>query len=98
MKLLVQAGNEKFVSLSLAKRKAKREEFNQKLLALENQLQADNGEQSYKTMQELRDAQEKKRDDIFNKKKKVDVFLDEAAHILIDLQHPDLSFQSTVSN
>lgn len=90
LKLLVEAGNEKSVSLNLSKRKAKRELFNQKLLALENQLQAANGEPSYKTMKELRDAQEKKNDDIFNKKKPIDVFLNEAAHIIIDLQEYNL--------
>lgn len=86
LKLLTDAGNEKVVSLNLAKRKAKREIFNHKLLALENKLQAENGEPAYKTMKELRDAQEKKNDDIFNKKKPVDVFLNEAAHIIVDLQ------------
>ena len=86
LKLLTDAGNEKVVSLNLAKRKAKREIFNHKLLALENKLQAESGEPAYKTMKELREAQEKKNDDIFNKKKPVDVFLNEAAHIIVDLQ------------
>ncbi|HIO97542.1 MAG TPA: tail-specific protease, partial [Leucothrix sp.] len=86
MKLLVEAGNEKILSLNLAKRKAKRETFNKQLLTLENQLQVANGEPTYKTMKELRDAQEKKNDDIFTKKKKIDVFLNEAAHILHDLK------------
>ena len=86
LKLLVKAGNEKITSLNLSKRKAKRELFNVKLLALENQLQAANGLPSYKTIKELRDAQEKINDDIFNKKKPVDVFLNEAANILADLR------------
>ena len=86
MKLLVKAGNEKTVSLNLSKRKAKREQFNKELLKLENQLQAINNEPAYKTMKELREAQEKKSDDIFNKKKPIDVFLDEAARIITDLQ------------
>lgn len=85
LKLLVDAGNEKSVSLNLAKRKAKRALFNKKLLLLENQLQALDGKPAYATMKELRDAQEEKNDDIFTKKP-VDVFLDEAAHILTDLQ------------
>lgn len=85
MKLLVDAGNEKLVSLNLTQRKAKRELFNKKLLALENELQALDGKSAYATMKELRDAQEQKNDDIFTKKP-VDVFLDEAAHILTDLQ------------
>ncbi len=85
LKMLVNAGNEKVLSLNLAKRKAKRAAFNKKLLELENQLQVANGESSYKTMKELRDAQEKKNDDIFTKKKDVDVFLKEAANILHDL-------------
>lgn len=85
MKLLVDAGNEKFVSLNLNKRKAKRELFNKKLLELENQLQKLDGKPAYASMKELRDAQEKKNDDIF-KEKPVDVFLSEAAHILTDLQ------------
>ncbi len=85
LKLLVDAGNEKSVSLNLAKRKAKRKLFNKKLLKLENQLQALDGKPAYKTMKELRDAQEKENDDIFTKKP-VDVFLNEAAHILTDLQ------------
>jgi len=85
LKMLVSAGNEKVLSLNLAKRKAKRAAFNKKLLGLENQLQVANGEPSYKTMKELRDAQEKKNDDIFTKKKDVDVFLKEAANILHDL-------------
>ena len=85
LKMLVNAGNEKVLSLNLAKRKAKRAAFNKKLLELENQLQVANGELSYKTMKELRDAQEKKNDDIFTKKKDVDVFLKEAANILHDL-------------
>ncbi len=85
-KLLVEAGNEKVTSLNLAKRKAKREQFNKKLLAFENQLQAAKGKPSYKTVKELRDAQEKINDDIFNKKKPVDVFLNEAANILADLR------------
>jgi len=86
LKLLVDAGNEKSVSLNLAKRKAKRELFNKKLLLLENQLQALDGKKAYATMKELRDAQEEKNDDIFTKKP-VDVFLNEAAHILTDLQN-----------
>ncbi len=85
MKLLVDAGNEKVLSLNLQNRKAKRATFNKQLLDLENQLQIANGEPAYKTIKELRDAQEKKNDDIFTKKKKVDVFLQEAAHILHDL-------------
>jgi len=85
MKLLVDAGNEKSVSLNIAKRKAKRDLFNKKLLQLENQLQTLEGKPVYTTMKELRDAQEKKNDDIFTKKP-VDVFLNEAAHILTDLQ------------
>jgi len=85
VKLLVKAGNEKLVSLNLSKRKAKRADFNKQLLVLENKLQVANGEQTYKTIKELRDAQEKKNDDIFTKKP-VDVFLNEAAHILTDLQ------------
>ncbi len=93
MKLLVDAGNENTVSLNLKKRKAKRELFNKSLLALENQLQAADGKPAYKTMKELRDAQEKKNDDIFNKKKPIDVFLNEAARIITDLQ--DTSLRST---
>ena len=85
MKLLIEAGNEKVLSLNLLKRKAKREAFNKQLLALENKLQVANGEPAYKTIKELRDAQEKKNDDIFTKKKNVDVFLNEAAQILNDL-------------
>ena len=85
LKMLVKAGNEKSVSLNLNTRKKKRELFNKQLLDLENQLQVDNGLPTYKTMKEYRDAQEKKNDDIFNKKKPVDVFLNEAAHILTDL-------------
>ncbi len=85
VKLLVDAGNEKVVSLNLNKRKAKRADFNKQLLALENNLQKANGLPAYKTIKELRDAQEKKNDDIFTKKP-VDVFLNEAAHILTDLQ------------
>jgi len=85
LKLLVNAGNEKVLSLNLAKRQEKRSAFNKKLLELENQLQVANGKSSYKTMKELRDAQEKKNDDIFTKKKDVDVFLYEAANILHDL-------------
>ncbi len=85
VKLLVDAGNEKVVSLNLKKRKAKREDFNKQLLVLENNLQKANGLPAYKTIKELRDAQEKKNDDIFTKQP-VDVFLNEAAHILTDLQ------------
>lgn len=85
VKLLVDAGNEKTASLNLTKRKAKRALFDKKLLNLENKLQVENGLSAYKTIKELRDAQEKKNDDIFTKKP-VDVFLDEAAHILTDLQ------------
>ncbi len=85
LKLLVDAGNEKSVSLNLAKRKAKRALFNKKLLSLENQLQAIAGKPSYATIKELHEAQEEKNDDIFTKKP-VDVFLNEAAHILTDLQ------------
>ncbi|MEB8432251.1 carboxy terminal-processing peptidase [Cocleimonas sp. KMM 6892] len=85
VKLLVDAGNEKVVSLNLKKRQAKREDFNKRLLALENNLQKANGLPAYKTIKELRDAQEKKNDDIFTKQP-VDVFLNEAAHILTDLQ------------
>jgi len=86
LKLLVNAGNEKNTSLNLAKRKEKRALFNKKLLNFENQLQAADGKPSYKTIKELRDAQEKMNDDIFNKKKPVDVFLREAANILADLR------------
>ena len=89
VKLLVKAGNEKTVSLNLNKRKAEREIFNQQLLALENKLQVANGLPVYKTVKELRDAQEKKNDDIFTKKP-VDVFLNEAAHILTDLQESNV--------
>ncbi len=85
MKLLVDAGNEKTVSLNLNRRKAKRALFDKKLLAIENKLQVLDGKSPYKTIKELRDAQEKKNDDIFTKKP-VDVFLNEAAHILTDLQ------------
>jgi carboxyl-terminal processing protease len=86
LKLLVEAGNEKSTSLNLAKRKAKRALFNKKLLNLENQLQMASGKPSYKTIKELRDAQEKINDDIFNKEKPIDVFLNEAANILTDLR------------
>ena len=89
VKLLVKAGNEKTVSLNLNKRKSEREVFNQQLLALENKLQVANGLAAYKTIKELRDAQEKKNDDIFTKKP-VDVFLNEAAHILTDLQESNV--------
>ena len=85
VKLLVDAGNEKTASLNLAKRKAKRALFNKQLLSLENKLQVSNGLPAYKTIKELREAQEKQNDDIFTKKP-VDVFLNEAAHILTDLQ------------
>ena len=85
VKLLVDAGNEKTASLNLAKRKAKRALFDKQLLSLENKLQLANGLPAYKTIKELRDAQEKRNDDIFTKKP-VDVFLNEAAHILTDLQ------------
>ena len=90
LRLLVDAGNEKMASLNLSKRKAKRELFNKKLLAFENQLQTANGKPSYKTIKELRDAQEKINDDIFNKEKPVDVFLKEAANILADLRSSKL--------
>jgi len=86
LKLLVEAGNEKIASLNLSERKEKRELFNKKLLILENQIQTANGKPSYKTIKELRDAQEKINDDIFNKEKPVDVFLNEAANILADLR------------
>ncbi len=85
VKLLVEAGNKKVLSLNLKKRKAKREAFNKQLLILENKLQKNNALPIYKTIKELRDAQEKKNDDIFTKQP-VDVFLNEAAHILSDLQ------------
>ncbi len=85
VKLLVDAGNEKTASLNLAKRKAKRALFNKQLLSLENKLQVANGLPVYKTIKEMREAQEKQNDDIFTKKP-VDVFLNEAAHILTDLQ------------
>lgn len=86
MKLLVQAGNEKTVSLNLAKRQAKRKQFNQDLLAIENNLQEMNHKKSYKTIKELQDAQKAQNDDIFSKNKKpVDVFLNEAAQILGDV-------------
>lgn len=94
VKLLVKAGNEKIVSLNLANRKAEREKFNKQLLALENNLQVANGLPVYKTIKELRDAQEKKNDDIFTKKP-VDVFLNEAAHILTDLQNLNMISAST---
>jgi carboxyl-terminal processing protease len=85
-KLLVKAGNEKTVSLNLAKRKAKREKFNHDLLVIENQLQAENHLKAYKTIKELQDAQKAQNDDIFHKDKKpVDVFLIEAAQILGDV-------------
>ncbi len=85
-KLLVKAGNEKTVSLNLAKRKAKREKFNHDLLAIENNLQAENHLKAYKTIKELQDAQKAQNDDIFHKDKKpVDVFLTEAAQILGDV-------------
>lgn len=85
VKLLVDAGNEKSASLNLNKRRAKRALFDKQLLSLENKLQVADGMPVYKTIKELRDAQEKRNDDIFTKKP-VDVFLDEAAHILTDLQ------------
>ena len=85
IKLLVQAGNEKMASLNLKKRKAKRELFNKKLLNIENQLQTADDKPSYKTIKELRDAQEKLNDDIFTEKP-IDVFLNEAANILADLR------------
>ncbi len=87
LKLLVKAGNEKTLSLNLKKRKEKRAKFNKQLLALENELQTDDGLPAYKTIKELQDAQEKKNDDIFTKKKDIDVFLNETAHILTDLQY-----------
>lgn len=94
VKLLVDAGNEKVVSLNMQKRKAKRADFNKQLLALENNLQKANGLPVYKTIKELRDAQEKKNDDIFTKQP-VDVFLNEAAHILTDLQKFNVMAAST---
>ena len=90
VKLLVTAGNEKTASLNLKKRIAKRELFDKQLLSLENKLQVANGLPEYKTIKELRDAQEKKNDDIFTKKP-VDVFLDEAAHILTDLNELNIN-------
>jgi len=94
VKLLVDAGNEKTASLNLSKRKAKRALFNKQLLSLENKLQVANGLPAYKTIKELREAQERQNDDIFTKKP-VDVFLDEAAHILTDLQ--DLNIKAAAS-
>lgn len=86
LKLLVKAGNEKVVSLNLAKRKAEREKFNHDLLAIENQLQSEDHLKSYKTIKELQDAQKAENDDIFHKDKKpVDVFIREAAQILGDV-------------
>jgi carboxyl-terminal processing protease len=83
--LLTKAGNEKTISLNLNTRKAKRKQFNAELLKIENQLQVANGLPTYKTIKELQDAHEARNDDIFNKDKKpVDVFVNEAAHILDD--------------
>lgn len=93
-KLLVEAGNKKIVSLNLNKRKKERADFDNKLLVLENKLQIANGKQPYKSIKEMREAQEKRNDDIFTKQP-VDVFLNEAAHILTDLQNADLVSAST---
>ncbi len=95
-KLLVEAGNNKIVSLNLNERKQERADFDNKLLALENKLQVADGKPVYKTIKEMRDAQEKRNDDIFTKQP-VDVFLNEAAHILTDLQNANVVSASTTS-
>ena len=87
IKLLVVEGNKKLVSLNLAKRKLERRSFDEKLLSLENQIRKANGETIYKTIKVLHEAQKKQNEEIYTKKKKVDVFLNEAAHILRDAIH-----------
>lgn len=87
MKLLTDAADEKSVSLNLDKRKAKREDFNKKLLGVENELQVANGLPTFKTIKALHDYQEEQSNDLFSDEKQpADVFLQESANILSDLR------------
>ena len=88
--LLAEARLEKQVSLNLQKRKQQQQSFNQQLLEVENQIQLANGEPIYESFEQMRDSQEKQRNERTYSSQspiKPDAFMTETANILNDLLH-----------
>ncbi|MCP4011398.1 MAG: tail-specific protease, partial [Proteobacteria bacterium] len=101
--LLAEARIEKSVSLDRSMREQKRESFSQRLLDAENQIRLADGEEIYPSYKEMRDQQEKHRDENAYRSDapiEPDPFMLEAANILNDLLHiefPQLVETSMVS-
>jgi len=88
--LLVEARIEKSVSLDRNMREQKRESFSQRLLDAENQIRLADGEELYPSYKEMRDQQEKYRNENAYRNDapiEPDPFMLEAANILNDLLH-----------
>ncbi len=88
--LLAEARLEKQVSLNMQKRKQQQQSFNRQLLEVENQIQLANGEPVYESFEQMRDSQEKQRNERTYSNKspiKPDAFMTETANILNDLLH-----------
>ena len=91
--LLVETRTEKSVSLNKSLREQKRETFSQRLLNAENQIRLAEGQDSYPSYKEMRDQQEKHRDENAYRSDapiEPDPFMLETGNILNDLLHIDL--------
>jgi len=90
--LLVETRIEKSVSLNKSLREQKREAFSQRLLDAENQIRLAEGQDSYSSYKEMRDQQEKHRDENAYRSDapiEPDPFMLETGNILNDLLHID---------
>jgi len=91
--LLAEARIEKSVSLNRTSREQKRETFSQRLLDAENQIRLAEGQESYASYKEMRDKQEKHRDENAYRRDapiQPDPFMLETANILNDLLHIEI--------
>jgi carboxyl-terminal processing protease len=93
-KLLAETRIEKMISLDKISRQQKRERFSQRLLDAENQIRMADGEETYPSFKEMREQQEKRRDEnAYRSNAPIlpDPFMLETANILNDLLHIEFS-------
>ena len=92
--LLAETRIEKSVSLDKNSRQHKRETFSQRLLDAENQIRVADGKETYPSYKEMREQQEKRRDENAYRSDtpiQPDPFMLETANILNDLLHIEFS-------
>lgn len=92
--LLAETRIEKSVSLDKNSRQHKRETFSQRLLDAENQIRIADGKETYPSYKEMREQQEKRRDENAYRSDtpiQPDPFMLETANILNDLLHIEFS-------